>query len=227
MKTHIEISIRLKLDGGRTLHDAFRQFARRTDGWKFIEKESKIYQKNIGGAGDYLVCDGVKGIKRGLVAIASKNLHNSESKSANNFYVANIVPRDCFHLTIDQYNAIGLVFARSFGSWLRKSSFNGIVRCSNPDKTLADIIPAAKCREFFKRYLGCKIWGSTSLPAHPSDIQNLDVFICALFRYGANVHTDEIERFLIADQKWKPEDAAWVGRRIETGLAVLRMARKF
>jgi hypothetical protein len=222
MKAHIEIQIRLNLNKGETLHDVLRQFARDTDGWKFPEKESETYQNHIGGAGGYVVCDAIKGIERALIAIAI-----TKSRPANNFYVANIVPQDCFQLTIDQYNAIGSAFARSFGNWCRRNAGESRVHSSNPIKTLANIIPAEKCREYFERYLRCAIWDSTTIPAHPLDIEKLDVFICALFKYGADVRSDEIERFLIVDRQWKPEDAAWVRTRIDAGLDVLKVNRRF
>jgi hypothetical protein len=40
-------------------------------------------------------------------------------------------------------------------------------------------------------------------------------------------YTDEIEKYLIVDQKWKPADAEWVRRRIDIGLDVMRIDRKF
>jgi hypothetical protein len=168
------------------------------------------------------VCEPGKGIKPALVAIAT-----ARTKRPNTFYVANIVPRDCFQLTIAEYNSIGLDFARDFRKWLKKSSFDGSVNCTNANKTLADIIPGEKCREYFERYLKSSIWDPSALPSHLSDIEKLDVFICALVRYGAEVHSDEIERYLIADQKWKPADAAWVRARIDTGLDVLKVDRRF
>lgn len=222
MNTCIEIKIQLNLDDGESLHDILCQFARDTKGWVFPQRESEDYQDHIGVAGGYVVCDSVKGCKRAIVAVAAKN-----SKRPNTFYVPNIVPRDCFQLTIGQYNAIGLAFARSFTSWCRKNAEKGRVHCSNPNKTLADIIPAKKCRKYLERYLDSSIWSSSSLPTHPADVQKLDVFICALFRFGADVRPDEIESYLIGDRKWTPDDAAWVRRRIETGLDVLKVYRKF
>ena len=222
MKAHVEILIRLGLDEGETLHDVLCKFARDSKVWSFLKVESETCQTHIGGEGGYLVCEPGKGIKRALVAIAV-----AKNKRPNTFYVANIVPQDCFQLTIVEYNAIGLAFVRDFKKWLKKSSFDGNVHCTNANKTLADIIPGEKCREYFERYLNSSIWDSSTLPTHPSDIEKLDVFICALIRYGADVSSDEIERHLIADRKWKPADAAWVRRRIDTGLDVLRVDRKF
>jgi hypothetical protein len=222
MKAHIEIQIRLSLNKGETLHDVLRQFACNSKVWAFQQVESENYQIHIRGEGGYLICEPDKDIKRALVAIAT-----ARTKRPNTFYVANIVPRDCFQLTIEEYKTIGLAFARDFRKWLKKSPVGGSVHCTNENKTLADIMPGKKCREFFERYLKCSIWDSSTLPSHPSDIEKLDVFICALFRYGADVRSDEIERYLVVDQKWKPVDAAWVRNRIEAGLDVLRIDREF
>jgi hypothetical protein len=222
MKAQVEILIRLGLDEGEALHDVLCQFARDSKVWAFPKAESETYQKHIGGEGGYLICESGKGIKCALVAIAV-----AKNKRPNTFYVANIVPRDCFQLTIVEYNAIGLAFVRDFKKWLKKSSRDGNVHCTNANKTLAEIVPGKKCREYFERYLNCSIWDSCTLPTHPSDIEKLDVFICALIRYGTNVSSDEIERYLISDRKWKSADAAWVRSRIDTGLDVLRVDRKF
>ena len=222
MKAHVEIRIRLDLSGGKTLHDVLHQFARNSKVWVFARTESETYQNNIGGEGGYIVCEPGKGVKRALVAIAA-----AQSKLPNSFYVANIVPQDCFQLSIAEYNAIGRAFARDFRKWLKKSPFGGRVHCTNEDKTLVDIIPGEKCRKFFEHFLKCDVWNSRTLPSHPSDIEKLDVFICALFRYGAEVRSDEIERFLVVDQKWSRTDATWVKARIDTGLDVLKMNRRF
>jgi hypothetical protein len=222
MKAHVEILFRLNVNERQALHDVLCQFAHDSKSWTFLRKESEIYQQHVGGEGGYLVREPGEGIKLGLVAIAT-----AKARRPNTFYVANIVPQGCVHLTIAEYNAIGLAFARDFRKWLKRSPFDGSVHCSNVNKTLADIIPAEKCRELFERYLKCSIWGSRYLPSHPSDVEKLDVFICALFRYGAVVRSDEIERYLVIDQKWKPTDAAWVRQRIDTGLDLLKVDRRF
>jgi hypothetical protein len=222
MKTHVEVQLRLSLNDGKNLHHALRQFANDIKAWTYLQKESEIYQNNIGGEGGYLVREQSKHIKPALVAIAP-----AKTKRSNTFYVANIAPRDCFELTIAEYNAIGLTFVRDFRKWLKKGSFNGTVDCTSANKTLADIIPGEKSRKLFERFLKCDAWNARRLTSHPSDIEKLDVFICALFRYGSEVHLDELERFLVADQKWSRADAAWIRTRVDTGLAVLRMNRRF
>jgi len=171
MKAHVEILIRLGLNENKSLHDVLRQFAHDSKGWTFPQSESETYQNHILGVGGYLIRERSKGTKPALVAIAA-----AKTKRPDTFYVTNIVPRDCFQLTIDEYNAIGLDFIRDFRKWLKKSSFDGNVHCTNANKTLAEIIPGEKCREYFERYLKCSVWDSSTLPSHPSDIEKLDVF---------------------------------------------------
>lgn len=222
MKAYVEIRIHLNPNDRETLHDALGHFTRDTNHWIFPKKESETYQEHTGSEAGYVICDAVDGHESALVAIASQ-----QPKLPNIFYVPNIVPRNCFLLTVEQYNAIGLAFASDFGNWLRACSLKGNVHCSNPEKTLTDIITAEKCRRFFERYLNCPSWNPSSIRIHPSDIEKLDVFICALIRYGAKVSLDEIEKYLIEDQKWKTTDAAWVRNRIEIGLDVLKVDRRF
>lgn len=182
MKAYIEIQIRLNLNKGGTLHDVLREFSRDSHVWSFPKVESETYQKHIGEEGGYLVRASGKGIKHALIAIAT-----AKAKRPNIFYVANIVPRDCFELTIDEYNAIGSALVRDLRRWFRKNSFDGTLQCTNADKTLTDIIPGPKCRKLFEDFLRCDVWNSRALPSHPSDIEKLDIFICALFRYGTDV----------------------------------------
>ena len=55
----------------------------------------------------------------------------------------------------------------------------------------------------------------------------LDRFICHLFRHRGKTRTWEIESYLVNDLCWKPATARWVAARIETGLELLRVDRKF
>ena len=93
---------------------------------------------------------------------------------------------------------------------------------SSPEKKLSDIIQGEKCRKLFEA------WLHTPTPiSHPSDIERLYVFICALFRYGSDARSYEIEIFLIQDRGWKPSDARFVASEIEKGLQILAIDRKF
>ena len=217
MKAHVEIYIRLHFDGGKTLHDVLRQFAGKTNGWSFPVKPSEDYQDRHMRPAGYADCVSVRGLKRAGVAIA-----NIDTKHPNSFRVTNIVPQKCSSLTLEQYNAIGLAFARQFGSWLRKDRVRGTVKVVGPNKKLEDIIKGPKCRRLFEAWLY-----TPTLISHPADIQALHVFICALFRYGSAARSYEIGQFLIEDRGWKPNTANCVVAEIEKGLEILTVNRNF
>src|ERR1035437_10037083 len=127
MKAHMEIRVRLNLNKGVTLHDVLSRFARRTKGWKYLAKQSKDYERGHGGQAGFAVCDSVEGLERAAVALA-----NLDPRHPTRFRVTNIIPRSFSSLTRDQYNAIGLVFARHFSSWLRQSRIGGTVKTVGP-----------------------------------------------------------------------------------------------
>jgi len=217
MKAHVEICLRLDLADGKTLHDVLREFAAQTEGWTFPPENSLDYQKGHGAPAGFVISDSVKGLERGAVAIA-----NRDEKHPNRFRVPNIVPRECSHLSMDQYNAIGMAFAKAFHRFLKISKTGGVVKVTNPNKELADIIQGEKCRKLFE------VWLHSPTPiSHPADVEKLYIFICALFRYHSDARSYEIEQYLIEDRKWKPADARFVASEIEKGLTLLRINQKF
>jgi hypothetical protein len=217
VKAHVEIKIRLKRipDGG--LHQILQEFAQKTEGWHFPKVRSEEYQQHQGSSAGFADCLGKRALEPSAVAVA-----NLDSKHPNTFRVPNIVPRDCSSLTLDQYNTIGLAFANDFRNWLQGSQFFGNVEVIGPTKTLADIIPGEKGRRFFEAWLY-----SPTPTSHPSDLYQLDRFICHLFRHRGATRTWEIGHYLTEDRGWRPETARWVVARIETGLELLRVDRKF
>ncbi|MEY4199687.1 MAG: hypothetical protein RLZZ265_1427 [Verrucomicrobiota bacterium] len=217
MNAHVEIRIRLKLEDGKTLHDVLCEFANATKGWAFPLECSLDYQAGHRFPAGFVVSDSVKGLERGAVAIA-----NLDPSHPNRFRVTNIVPKDSWKLTMDQYNAIGISFSKYFRRFLRLNNLDGVVTVSSPMKKLSDIIKGEKCRKLFEA------WLHTPTPiSHPADIERLYVFICALFRHGSDARSYEIERFLIEDRNWEPRDARLVASEIERGLEILAVDRRF
>jgi len=215
LKTHVEIRIRFEFKDGETLHTVLREFAAKREGWIYPAKESQEYEVSHGLPAGYVVCKSVEGLKPAAVAIASLS-----AKKPSCFDVPNIVPVETGSLTLGEYNAIGKAFAENIRHFLRDGPFRGEVEVSSAEKGLAEIIPAEKCRKFFEAYL-------RRPTSHPLDIERLDVFICALFRHRAKVNTHEIWAHLVEDLGWDRERASWVKERIDTGLDVLAIDRKF
>lgn len=217
MKAHIEIKIRLNRMPAGGLHQILREFAEHTKGWYFPREESEEYQRHHGHAAGFAVC-----IRCGQLEPAAVAVANLDAKNSKTFRVPNIVPRQRSSLTVDQYNAVGLAFAAEFRDWLRRGSSHGTVEVVGPNRTLTHIIPGEKTRRFFEAWLH-----SPTPVSHPSDLYALDRFICYLFRHRGKTRTWEIEPYLVHDLQWKPEKARWVVARIETGLELLRVDRKF
>lgn len=217
MKAHVEIYLRLDFSGGTTLHDVLRKFAEQSNGWTFPLESSLDYQNGHRSQAGFVISDSVKGLERGAVAIA-----NLDEKHPDRFRVTNIVPREFGQLSMDQYNAIGIAFAKAFQRFLKTSKTSGVVKVSNPKKELTDIIKGEKCRKLFEAWLH-----SPTPISHPADVERLYVFICALFRYHSDARSYEIERYLIDDRKWKPGDARFVASEIEKGLTLLKIHQRF
>jgi hypothetical protein len=217
VKTHVEIKIRLKRRPSGGLHEILCAFVERSEGWEFPKVESEDYQRHHDGETGFVVCLRKRDLEPAAIAIA-----NLDPKHPNSFRVPNIIPRECSSLTLDQYIAIGLAFVNDLRNWFQRSQFCGDVEVVGPIKTLADIIAGEKSRGFFEA------WLHTPTPtSHPSDLYQLDRFICHLFRHRGATRIWEIGYYLIQDRAWKPETARWVVSRIETGLELLRVDRSF
>ncbi|MFN2477019.1 MAG: hypothetical protein ABR526_11860 [Chthoniobacterales bacterium] len=217
MKTHIEIKLRFARlrDGG--LHEVLRNFAQQTEGWEFPSEQSEEYQRHNGSDAGFAVCLPIN--ERPFAAVAIANL---DKKHPLTFRVPNIVPRACSSLTVDEYNAAGLAFSADLGAWIKRTGLHATIQLTGPNRTLEDIIPGARTRQFFEA------WLHTPTPlSHPSDLDALNRFICYLFRHRGKARLWEIEPYLIHDLKWKPETARSAVTRIETGLELLRVDRKF
>jgi hypothetical protein len=239
MKAYVEVHIRLKPGGQTALHDALRKFARENKGWKFPQKQSTDYQTNhrqtacslrdpdalqecpIRSQAGFVVCINVGNLEPAAVAIANVN-----PTRPSTFKITNIVPRRVSSLTLDQYNAIALQFGESFRRFLRSRDYSGTLKIEGPDIGLKELIKPKGCRRLFEAYL------RTHDPlGHPSDIEVLDRFICALFRYGRRSYTRYIDperlvRYLIEDRNWPSANAMLVGRRMRVGIDILAVNRR-
>jgi hypothetical protein len=217
VNAHVEIKIRLPRlpEGG--LHEILQRFCRETEGWHFPQEQSDEYQRHNGRPAGFAACVRCGELEPAAVAVASL-----DAKEPNTFRVPNIVPRASSSLTLQQYNEVGMTFAKRFGNWLKRSSLQGSIKVVGPNRTLTDIIPGEKTRRLFEA------WLQTPTPiSHPSDVHALDRFICHLFRHRGKTRTWEIEPYLVHDLHWRPEAARWVIARIETGLELLRVDRRF
>lgn len=138
------------------------------------------------------------------------------------FHSPNIFPQRCGQITREEYNSAAVLFVAALKT-VPAFACSGWSADVTPDNVgLEVVIPGKRCRDFFTAYLR-----GYPLTYHGSDIRNLDLFICALHRYRANVSPDRVGAYLMEDLGWKEADARWVKTRIRTGLEVLATDRAF
>ncbi len=121
------------------------------------------------------------------------------------------------------YNAFAVRFFKDFRSFVRTNKIPISITVSKEYIGLDTIIPSPKVRKFFEKYLNVF---PTSY--HPSDIKRLDIFICAASRYcrrGINLY--RLRSYLVEDLNWTAKDAEWCFNRIEIGLDILSVKKKF
>ncbi|KAF0220935.1 MAG: hypothetical protein FD174_932 [Geobacteraceae bacterium] len=145
------------------------------------------------------------------------------SADGTTLQITNIVPGNVSQIGIEEYNGILGQFAKRFIQFCRDRKLG--VHCvqTSDALTLTSAIPGEKTRGFFNRYLALH---PTSY--HPLDIERLDVFICASYRYcRKTINVDRLRRYLIEVLKWKEDDANWCCNRIKTGMDILKVNKKF
>ena len=149
-------------------------------------------------------------------------------KRCNGIYeINNVILRKSSEITILEYNKIIDIFAKNYRCFLRnQNSVTKIYKSQGVVKlNLKSIISAPEVRKLFKRYLSTHL---SRISQNPNDIQRLDDFIIALFRYSKNkVNTGLLKMYLIKEEGWKIEEAEWCCNRIEIGTSILLHNKNF
>ena len=197
------------------------QFAEESSEWQVDRSASAEYRAAI-GAPALMIESRAPSENQIAVALAES------IDQPDRMRIYNIVP-DRGSLTTEAYNFTALNFVKDLRRFIRtkKLPISCSYRVRKQARTLKEIIPGKRCRALFESFLFAgRIW-NTPTTTHPSDIEKLDVFICALHRYRSAVNFAAIEDWLVNAKKWPVKDAAWTCSRIETGLAVLRQNNRF
>ena len=208
IKTFVEVEISSS-HTDQALIALIRRFAEETQGWQYLEEQSRIYATAVGEASCAVLRENSP--YHPALAITKKN--------GNKFYIANIVPRDAPQIPLVDYNALSREFAGGLRKYARLNSLAITVTSTSDTVRLQDLIPGTTLRTLFERYLNLH---PTSY--HPCDIKRLDQFICGISRYSRKrIDLDLLKVWLIEEKSWSGNDAEWCVRRIETGLAVLEV----
>jgi len=147
------------------------------------------------------------------------------AKDDRKYSLVNIVPRESGFIPPDIASEYAKTFVSDLRKFLRRNNYNNMkISLSKRKKIkLEDIIPGRKTRKYFDAYLN-----GYPLTHHPADIQRLDVFICAVHRYCREaVDVDLLYAYLCNVLKWPEEESKWCCNRIEIGLKILKVNKKF
>ena len=217
MKVHRKIII-TGCSGKRGEFDAtLRMLCRQMPHWWLDAKGSKSYTTGAGRPSYLIAYNGDTTLPPLVVALTLNG-----GRKRLRFHSPNIFPQQSGQITCEEYNAAAVLFVAALKATPGFDRSGWLANVTPDNVGLETIIPGKRCREFFTAYLH-----GYPLTYHGSDIRNLDLFICALHRFRADVSPDRVGAYLIEDRGWKEADAYWVRNRIRSGLEVLAANRAF
>jgi hypothetical protein len=212
MKRHQEVRLTSRELGKREILEQVLTFARSTDDWESSPKG--IHDASAGvGESCSIIC---------LHSPATALFFVAGDGKRKGVVLTNIIPRDTDYLPLEEYNPV----ARRFAADFRRHCRNRIqirVFITPEDRGLEAAISGKKCQKYFEDY--CR--PTTVLTHHPSDIDRLNIFICAAHRFGGRCDPDAIAMYLQEDLQWPKPDAKMVRDRIHMGLDLLQAHRRF
>jgi len=209
---HRELRLRLaKNSDSRDLIQAIAEFCEENSGdYLYLRDQSTEYSKAISAD----ACQIHRHSKHPFPSLAFASGDGATMR------LTNIVPYAVAEIEIEEYNQFASHFAETFKKWGR-----GRVNISitSGECRLEDAIPGVKNRSYFESYLA-----SYPTSYHPLDIERLDTFISACFRYSrGRVDVDILSMFLKEKCGWEAKDVKFCCERIRTGLDILRTDRRF
>jgi hypothetical protein len=209
-------------EGVDAIAAALVAFVRGSPEWRLQEAQSAEYAKGIGHIA--LIIEGAPGTEYSNVALAIAEAVDQRCW----LQIWNIIPRRG-ELTVKEYNTTARHFVAGFRRFAKKHRVGTVarVKIASIPTDLRRIIPGARTRTLFERFLAPGFIWETPTTTHPNDIKRLDTFICAIHRYHARVHLPALRDWLMSERRWPREDADWTCGRIEVGSAILRVNHGF
>jgi hypothetical protein len=147
------------------------------------------------------------------------------TKIEEEYSLENIMPKEPGRIPYEIAEECAKIFVNDFRKFLRNNSLKNMSVSFARKRKLAieNIIPGKETRKFFMKYInGCP------LTHHPADIQRLDIFICAASRYCRKpINLYLLHAYLKEVLQWSASEAKWCRDRIEAGMEILHLNRKF
>ncbi|MBO1051902.1 MAG: hypothetical protein HEQ25_07855 [Dolichospermum sp. DET73] len=213
MKAYQELNLKLKEVSDSEFIDIIINFTQQVKNWTYLEKESKKHIEETGNPSCILFLDDDHHKPNFLIT----------KRKDQFYYIGNIFNSQHGYIPMLEYNALLRHFYQDFKGFIDSNIHKISIEISKEDIGLQEIISSPKAREFFEKYL---IF--LPLSYHPNDIERLDSFICAASRFcKKSIDIEYLKRYLIEDLNWTKDDAKWCCNRIEIGLAILKVHKKF
>jgi hypothetical protein len=214
MKRHRSLTVSSSASDTSDLARFIEASAQRAPDWEFPLDKSRKYEK-LCGAPSCCVVTGEPGLQRSAV-------HLSEHRPGS-LRLTNIVPLVLHQLDIDQYNVVASAFARMLRSQARAEKRELRVTLTKDTIRLDDVVTGKYPTRFFRQFVG-----AYPLSGHPSDVDRLDKFICSVSRFSKKAfELDAFQSLLVEELNWPAEKAHWCRSRVEIGLEVLAVYKRF
>lgn len=186
MRTYVDVLVVSRYGDNADFIDALRQFANSVEGWQYLELQSQVYASAMGEP-----------------SCAIQKLNNSHGpamaitkKSANTFYIANIVLRESGRISMQEYNQVASEFSGSLRTYAKSVGLRLVVKATSGLIGLKEIISGNKCRAMFERYLNLH-----PITYHSLDVKRLDAFICCLSRHARKPTDLELLKGWLIEEK--------------------------
>ena len=213
MNVFSEVEIRCN-EGSDPIFQEIMEFCNSHAKWDYDKIRSKEYTLNILNSKGCIVIQNESRYVPAFALCEKKNGH---------VYIANIVPKDVSKIPLNEYNQLSHDFYDDLRKFKKNNKSKIRLSISKTDLELKDIITANIPRTNFEKFLNFY-----PLSYHPNDIKNLDIFICSVFSYSRNrINLDYLGEYLRVKMKWPESNIKWCLNRIETGLEILKVYKKY
>ena len=214
MKCFRKVKMRSRTADTTQIIDHIRLFCSRSAHFAFLGEESVSCSTYIGPPSCVIASTGLTATNTCIAM--------SESKPAV-LEVTNIFPKQTGDIHIDEANEIASQFAKVLEVFAKNVRFNLRVDCGTDSLDAQAMFRDKRILRFFERILVANPRSS-----HPSDLEKIDRFICVLSRYyRGEFCLERLSSLLIQDYKWAEDNARRCAERVDIGLDVLRVNRKF
>ncbi len=213
MNVFSEVDIRCN-KGSNFIFQAIIEFCKSNKKWHYDKIRSEEYTLNLLNSKGCIIIHNQSKFVPALALCEKKNGH---------VYIANIIPQKLSEIPLNNYNQLSREFFEDFKKFQNTKKLRITLSISKTDLELKDIITANIPRKNFEKFLN-----RYPLSYHPNDIKNLDTFICSVSSFSRKkINLPYLGEYLREKMKWPESNIQWCLNRIETGLEILKVKKRY